>query len=341
MVDNLQRSYDEGIREHVGKIAHSIPASRFGKGKPRLTGPASDNGLPLREFVAGQILTGVKTGLNEAFIISDEVHHRLIAEDPRSTEILKPILAGDNVRHYEIHFGDTYLVWTYIGVPIKEYPAIFKHLKQFRAKAERRQDQGTQWWELRSCSYYEAFSNPKIIYPQIMPESRFYMDTRNFFTNQKCFIIPSSDWYLLGVLNSDYVWRLIKDGSPSLRGGYAEPRRDFMLNLLIPAAPTGEREAVAKLARQAQELHTKRRRRVEKFLRAVGIAPAASSSRNPLEQPWTLSPDEFTRRTRHAPLPSFTAARDETHALTAQITTIERELDERVAALYGVPPGAG
>ncbi len=34
---------------------------------------------------------------------------------------------------------------------------------------------------------------------------------------------------------------------------------------------------------------------------------------------------------------AFADARDETLALTDKITKIEREIDERVAALYGVP----
>jgi hypothetical protein len=44
----------------------------------------------------------------------------------------------------------------------------------------------------------------------------------------------------------------------------------------------------------AQRMHGARRKRVEKFLRDLGTSPAASSSRNPLEQPWRLTPDEFT-----------------------------------------------
>jgi hypothetical protein len=110
-----------------------------------------------------------------------------------------------------------------------------------------------------------------------------------------------------------------------------------MLTLPIPDALTTDRELIAKLAQQTQTLHIKRRRRVEKFLRDLGISPAESSSRNPLEQPWSLKPEEFAKRAKHAPLRLFQDARDETAALTEEITRIEREIDERVAELYGVP----
>jgi len=67
------------------------------------------------------------------------------------------------------------------------------------------------------------------------------------------------------------------------------------------------------------------------------VEPATSRSRNPLEQPWALTAEEFTRRARNESSKKFTDARDETYALTEQITKIEGEIDERVAALYGVP----
>jgi len=109
-----------------------------------------------------------------------------------------------------------------------------------------------------------------------------------------------------------------------------------METLPIPDAPTGERERVAELAREAQGLHTARRQRVEQFLRDAGTSPAASSSRNPLEQPWTLTAPEFARRGPRADPQLFTAAHDETLALTESIAKVEREIDSSVAALYGL-----
>ena len=93
---------------------------------------------------------------------------------------------------------------------------------------------------------------------------------------------------------------------------------------------------MARLSEKAQQLHTRQRKRVEQFLRDLGTSPAQSSSRNPLGQPWLLTPDEFTRRAKKASPRIFTAVRDETAALTEDIVRVEREIDERVAGLYGV-----
>lgn len=163
------------------------------------------------------------------------------------------------------------------------------------------------------------------------------MDLNGHYGNDTTFIIPEEDWYLLAVLNSELAWWYLANIVAEIRGGYMRFKAQYLETLPVPDAPSGERETIAKLAEQTQSLHTKRRKRVEQFLRDIGTSPAASSSRNPLEQPWNLTPEEFARRARNIPLRLFTDARDETAALTESITAIEREIDERVAALYDVP----
>ena len=43
---------------------------------------------------------GITTGLNQAFIIDNETKEALVAEDPKSAEILKPVLRGRDIRRY-------------------------------------------------------------------------------------------------------------------------------------------------------------------------------------------------------------------------------------------------
>ncbi len=51
-------------------------------------------GKPLREWPDVSINYGIKTGLNKAFIVGNETKEALIREDPRSAELLKPIVRG-------------------------------------------------------------------------------------------------------------------------------------------------------------------------------------------------------------------------------------------------------
>ena len=56
-------------------------------------------GTPLGEYVNGKIFElGIKTGLNEAFVIDEKTKNRLIDEDPKSAEIIKPFLAGRDIK---------------------------------------------------------------------------------------------------------------------------------------------------------------------------------------------------------------------------------------------------
>jgi hypothetical protein len=233
------------------------------------------------------------------------------------------------------------MIYAYHGVNMRRYPEVLKHLKPFRQRLEKRATE-QEWYELQQpqFAYVPYFDGIKIVYPDIGKVTRFVMDTRGYYGSNTTYFIVSEDWYLLGVLNSSSSFEYLKGTCAALGdeedGGRLRFFGQYLETLPIPDAPTAERNAVAKLAKQAQDLHTKRRRRVERFLTDLGTSPAASSSRNPLEQPWSLSSEEFARRARHAPASLFPQARDETFALTEEIGKVEREIDERVAALYGV-----
>jgi len=348
VVKDLHECYAEGIREYVLRTGLSLSSSQFGKNRPRLVSPImanlrvkmEANGQPLSEIVGGKLFNGIKTGINEAFIIDRKTYEELVKKDRKNSEILKPLLMGDDVRHFEIHYRERYLIQTYIGVDIKRYAKILDYLTAWKKRAEIRDARGNEWWELRPSNYYEYFPKPKIIYPDIGKQCRFVLDEKGYFTDYTVFNLPISDYYILGVLNSSQVWKYLKLVCSVLgdeeQGGRLRFYKQFMENLPIPNAPQNERKAVAKLAEQVQKLHTQRRKRVEKFLHDIGTDPAESTSRNPLEQPWSLSEEDFTRRTRGQPLKVFKSAQEETMSVTEEIVKVEKEIDERVKALYGL-----
>lgn len=176
----------------------------------RILKKVREDSATLTEYCYGQIQYGIKTGFNKAFIIDAETRNYLVAEDPKSAEIIKPCAIGHDIRKYEVQFSQRYLIWTYVGVQIDQYPAVFNHLKKFQGELEERSDQGEHWWELRSCSYYEDFEKPKIVYPIIAKEPRFTLDTDGYFVNDKCFIIPQHDYYFLALLNSRLLFEIAK-----------------------------------------------------------------------------------------------------------------------------------
>ena len=177
-------------------------------------------GVPLGEYINNALRRGILTGFNKAFIIDNKTRDKLIAEDPKSSEIIKSVIVGEDVKRYEIGYKDQYLIWTYIGVPIDSYPAVFKHLKQYQEQLEKRCDKGEHWWELRSCDYYSDFEKPKIVLPDISKKCNFSIDMDNCFSINTTYIIPIADHYLLSNLNSSLIDYFYKSQSAVFRGGY-------------------------------------------------------------------------------------------------------------------------
>jgi len=181
-------------------------------------------GIPLGEYVNGKIYRGVLTGLNEAFVIDRETRDRLISEDKKSAELIKPLICGDDVRKCFIYFRGQYIIlipkgWTRQKIGTvrdpwdwfqKNYPAIASHLEPFSLKAQKRQDKGDHWWELRACDYYEQFEKPKIVYPDIAKESRMTIDYKGLYFGNTVYFIPIEDLYLLAVLNSSLLFHYFK-----------------------------------------------------------------------------------------------------------------------------------
>jgi hypothetical protein len=194
--------------------------SLSGAEKSRLMEKMRFRSVALKDYLPeGRTYRGLITGLNEAFVVDQATRDRLVMEDPRSAEILRPVLAGREVRRYSVDYKQKYLIWTYIGVAIRDYPAIFSHLKKFQDRLEKRWDKGTVWWELRACDYYARFSEPKIIYPDIATSCRFTLDRDGYFGTNTTYFIPGDDLYLLGVLNSQLANRYFSHVCAGLEGG--------------------------------------------------------------------------------------------------------------------------
>ena len=89
-------------------------------------------GKPLREFVGSRVYRGITTGFNEAFVVDRATRDRLVREQKASTDILKPYLRGRDVNRWRAESQDQWIIFTRRGTDIGKYPAIQKHLSQFK-----------------------------------------------------------------------------------------------------------------------------------------------------------------------------------------------------------------
>src|SRR5205085_6892610 len=139
------------------------------------------------------------------FIVHQVTRDRIVRADPASSDLLKPVLQGEDLRPwYQEEEGRWLIVlpsgWTReaFGADLTEEeawalfsvrnPALAAHLLPFAEAARKRWDKGHYWWELRSCDYYEAFDKPKIIWPDIAKLPRFSFDTHGRYVTDQSFM---------------------------------------------------------------------------------------------------------------------------------------------------------
>lgn len=208
-------------------------------------------GTPLSEWNI-QINYGIKTGYNDAFIIDESTKNALIASDPKSEELIRPILRGKDIKRYTYNFANLWLIYIPWHFPLhndpnikgasvkaeeefkKQYPAVYSYLEGHKEKLSKRNKAETgiryEWYALQrwGSNYSDDFNKLKIIYPNMTKYLPFYLDEEKFYTNQKCFIITGKHLgYLTAFLNSNLFKYCFRDSFPQLQGGTRELSKIF------------------------------------------------------------------------------------------------------------------
>jgi hypothetical protein len=265
-------------------------------------------GRPLGDYVGGRFYYGIKTGLNEAFVVDRATRDRLIAEHPSSAEVLKPFLRGRDVKRWRAQFAEHYLIkiesseneqhpWSgktaveAERVFAKHYPAIHHWFEPLRAELVKRSDQGQYFWELRSCAYWQEFEQPKIIFSRFANRATFAFDDERFLCNNALWLLSQVTPFLAGILNSSSAWWFLSQNSTDLQNGYTQIFQNNLFPLPIPVG--GDTRAIAGL--------------VERVLALT-------------------------------PRPPLPRAGEGGKGSEGEVAALEREIDERVYALYGLWP---
>jgi hypothetical protein len=220
------------LTDYVRDEGYEVPWSRFDANPWTLENPEVDRlmqkvrqiGIPLKNFTGVKPCYGIKTGLNEAFLIDEQTKNQLILEDPTCAEMIKPCLRGQDIKRWSPELQQLWMIairsssdfihpWsrdsTLEAAEIsfsQNLPSIYKHLKHFEDKLIKRQDKGRYWWELRSCTYYEAFDQPKIIHTDITWKPQFAFSSTSVYLLNTAYVWSVNDLYLLGLVNSPLVW---------------------------------------------------------------------------------------------------------------------------------------
>lgn len=179
-------------------------------------------GTPLKDWDI-QINYGIKTGFNEAFIISGAKKDELIAADPKSAEIIRPILRGRDIKRYGYEFADLWLIATFPSrkYDIDLYPSVKEHLLTFgydrldqSGKSGARKKTNNKWFETQdSISYWEDFFKQKIVWNRIASIKEFSLvESGVFIADSMHFITGNGDnlQFISSIINSKIIqWLLV------------------------------------------------------------------------------------------------------------------------------------
>ena len=343
-----QKTYHGDFLNEVSSQLADYPSDTFGEDEWIIQPKAHfdilqkmQRGIALKDMPLS-INYGIKTGFNDAFFIDGATKHRLIAEDPKSSELIKPLLRGRDIQAWVPEWEDLYLINTHNGVkgtniePVNVdcYPIIKQHLNLFYDKLSKRIDKGVTPYNLRNCDYIKEFSKPKIMYPNMTSLFPFMYDEKGFYGNDKTFMITANDEsvnlkYITAILNSKLCKLWIWYNCPELQGGTREIRKVYFEKFCIPQDDNQQSLAEKadlqiQLTAQLQEKCSRFLRRLSENLHGVKITAA-------LRMFYTMDFAAFVAELKKQKIRLSLVQQDEWEDYFNQYAKVCRELSHQIA----------
>ena len=271
-MDRLPRTRDFPPAEHLwGQLRPEgeKPWSALSVIERSVMDKMEEQGRPLKDWDVA-INYGIKTGYNTAFIIDAATRQALIAADPKSAEIIKPVLRGRDIQRYRAEWAELWLIDAHNGysnvpaVNIDDYPAIKSHLDEFHPQLEKRQDKGKTPYNLRHCAYHKDFTKEKLLWMDMSDRGRFAYSDSEMYCNNKGFIMTGKSLkYLCTILNSSLVTWLIKSTARTTGVGLTQWEKFAVECLPIPQISTAKQRPFIRL--------------VDRILKAKAANPSADT----------------------------------------------------------------
>ena len=229
-------------------------------------------GTPLKDWDVS-IYRGILTGFNDAFIIDEETQKRLTENSPESAEIIRPILRGRDVKKYRATNPNLWIIFTRRGIDLEKYPAIEKHLSQYRTELTPKlsgdkigRKPGTyKWHEIQdNVAYYKDFDKEKVVWIELTDQPKFALDTEGYYLNNTIFFM-TGDYlrYLIGFLNSSLCeWYFDKLAATS-GAGTRRWIKMYIDQIRVPQVSEAVQAPIVVLVDEASQPDTTEQRRSE------------------------------------------------------------------------------
>jgi hypothetical protein len=200
------------------------------------------------------------------------------------------------------------------GIDIDAFPSVRAHLEGFRERLEPkppgwdrvkdgewpgRKPGKYAWHEIQdSVDYWRAFEQPKIVYQEIQFHPQYGFSDGPLYGNNKVFLLPTADQYLLGVLNSPLLWWHNWRYLPHMKDEALNPA-GFRMETLPIAEPTlAIRTEIEERASAAIELTRVAQQQTRELLDWLRLEYGVETPGQRLESFADLSADELTAEVR-------------------------------------------
>ena len=219
-------------------------------------------GTPLKEWDVS-INFGIKTGYNQAFIIDDATRQALIAADPKSAEIIKPVLRGRDIRRWQAQPAGLHLITTLPArrIDIDDYPAVKDHLLSFGQERlqqtgktlpggiKSRKKTGYAWFETQdTVAYHEGFAKPRLFWADMAKDGRFAYSDTEMYCNSKGYIMTGQSLkYLCAVLNSRLITWYVQNTAPTTGMGLTEWKVFVVERIPVPRLSAARQRPLIRL----------------------------------------------------------------------------------------------
>ena len=235
------------------------------------------NGTPLQEWDL-RINYGIKTGLNEAFVINNATRDALIAEDPNSAEIIKPVLRGRDIGRYRSEWAGKWLLFVPWHFPLhldssvkgssvraealfqEQYPGVYRYLLKHKLALTSRNRAETgiryEWYALQrwAADYHEEFAKEKIIWMDMGAWGTFaYEPTETYINNAAYLITGDSLKYICGILNSSLISWYMRNTARTTGMGLTIWHKTYVKRIPIPRVSESDQHRVIALVDEILE----------------------------------------------------------------------------------------
>ena len=229
-------------------------------------------GVPLKDWDV-QINYGIKTGFNDAFIISTDKRDEILsncksqAERNRTERLIRKVLRGRDIKRYGYQWAGLWLVWVPWHFPLhmdesiqgasakaekefaRQYPAVYAHLLQYKGQLEKRNKAETgiryEWYAMQrwGANYWQDFDKPKIVYAELMRMTRkdvnafprFAVIDADFLTDKTAYFFVGGHLNsLCYMLNSTYAAYYFLNNAGILDKGGVMMNKMYVENIPLP-----------------------------------------------------------------------------------------------------------